>query len=181
MARKARIAFLILLGSYPPLFMYARNQGELDLSNLGAPLILSICIPLVVALSWYPMLRDWTRAASIAAWFSIAFWSVGYLSGGILFAGIDYGAVEGVTSVVLFVTVYLAGRAVMATRSRMDPRIISAAAVLSGVLVLYSVASILPTEVLRQMRRLSPRVGSPVSIRSAASPGWMGALPISST
>ncbi|MHB0998391.1 MAG: hypothetical protein ACYC27_04015 [Armatimonadota bacterium] len=155
MVRKAQILFLVLLGSYPPLFMYARNQGELNVSDLILPLVLSIGIPAIITIAWYPMIRNWSRAALVAAWFSISFWMAGLLGNNLIFMNSNYGINEGIITILIFVVLYLAGRAAIVTRSNIDERVTSAVAALSGALVIYSCIMILPTEVQRQLRYFS--------------------------
>lgn len=163
MVRKAQIVCLILIGSYPPLYLYARNQNEMDFGSLLAPLALSIGISVIAALSWYPILRDQTRSALMAAWLGFSFWFAGYISNTYLFSYADSSIIEGTCSILVFIVIYLIGRNYIAVKPDIDKRIISAAAMISGILVLYSLVSILPTEIQRLARGFTSNRASSIT------------------
>ncbi|MHB1455510.1 MAG: sulfatase-like hydrolase/transferase [Armatimonadota bacterium] len=168
MLRKAQLFFLILIGSYPPLHLYARNQSELELRNLAVPLALSVGVGLAVALSWYPIMRDWTRSALMAGWLGFSFWLAGYMSNSILFSSADSGIFEGTCSVLIFAAIYLIGRNYIACRPDINRKFVSAAAMISGILVLFSLLSIIPTEIQRMARSFSSNQPSGISIAASS-------------
>lgn len=168
MFRKAQIVFLILLGSYPLLYLYAQNHNEMDFASLAPVLALSIGISVITALSWYPILHDWTRSASMAAWLGFSFWLAGYISNTVLFSNAASGIFEGSCSVLIFAVIYLIGRNYIAVKSNIDKRIISAAAMISGILILYTFAVILPTEAQRLFRGLTSHDASGASVIKAS-------------
>lgn len=165
--RRAETLFLILLGSYPPLFLYARNQNELDISSLVSPVLICVGIALLVTLVWYPVLKDSRRAAFISAWCGISFWLSGYLANNVIYPGVATSNAGALCSVLIFVALYLGGRTLIAACPRIGDRPISAIAGLSALLIVYSLVSILPTEARRLVRSHSPLGGSAAATAQA--------------
>lgn len=99
----------------------------------------------------------------MAAWLSFTFWFAGYISNTYLFSN-GFGVTEGTCSILIFVILFILGRNYIVVKPNIDKRIITAAAMISGLLVMFSVAAILPTETQRLVRRFTSANTSTISI-----------------
>lgn len=153
----------VLLAAYPVLFLYGQNLGELEPSDLIAPLLVIVAAAVALLLVGAPVLGDGRRAALIVSALVAAVLLYGHLAGLLGPLGIRVGFQQ--IGWALFVAVV----SIVAVRIR-DVRLASvtrALNIVTAVLVVFALVTIVPAEIARFGRGAS----ATAAIGGSAGPG----------
>ena len=135
----------LLLAAYPVLFLYGQNLGELEPSDLVAPLVVIVAATLAVLLIAAPILGDARRAALGVSALAAALLLYGHLAGLLGPLGVKAGFQQIAWAVFLVVVVIAAVR----LRDARLAGITRALNIVTALLVVFALVTIVPAEVAR--------------------------------
>ena len=153
----------MLLAAYPVLFLYGQNLGELEPSDLVAPLVVIVAAALALLLIAAPILGDARRAALGVSALAAALLLYGHLAGVLAPLGVKAGFQQIGWAVFLVVVAIAAVRLRDAHLAGMT----RALNIVTALLVVFALVTIVPGEVARFGRGTTAQA----AIGGSAGPG----------
>lgn len=153
----------LLLAAYPVLFLYGANVGELEPSDLLAPLAVIVAAAVAVLLVGAPVLGDARRAALVVSALAAVLLLYGHLAGVLGPLGFRAGFLQIGWAIFLVVVLIVAVRVREVGLANMT----RALNIVTAVLVVFALVTIVPTEVTR----LGRSTAATATIGGSAGPG----------
>ena len=153
----------LLLAAYPVLFLYGQNIGELEPSDLIAPLVVIVAGAVAALLVGALLLGDSRRAALVVAALAAALLLYGHLAGALAPLGIKAGFVQIgwglLVAFALIVAIRIGGVRLANTTRALN--------LVTAILVVFALVTIVPAEIARAGRS----TGDTGSIGGSGGPG----------